>query len=228
LASSFATSQRVETLPFLQVDGTYESRVVRYIDSARLRERLTAQHIDADTHGIGAEPAAHIQIYLFSLGSERPILVDKHFQAKAVASDMIVAVQCNVRRFESRIAANGKLLTVDLRDPLRATLEQSGVVLGGLIPAHISYDAGQHTAKQNWQWAVGTRPTARLSHPAFARFGQLCSDTAQRNALEAALSESERIGVAQQRRIEAAAHSLRWRSSLAAEHWKPIELILLR
>lgn len=210
LASSLAVSQRVETLPFLAVDGTFESRVVRYIDSGRLRERLNAEHLDASAHGVGAASASHIQLFLFSLGSDQPVLIDKYYSAKTVANDMIIAVQSNVRSFASRVAANGEILSVDLRNPFRAVLEQSGVLLGGLVPAHIGFDGAQHVAHQNWQWAVGSRPTTPLAHVAHVRYGLLDTDAAQRNALEYALSRSMQVQSDARRRLSALSQSPLW------------------
>lgn len=139
----------------IEPDGTFGTQTIRFVDSARVRSEVLALHLDGHSHGTTVDASRHLPVFLFSTGSNKPLLVDKYYQVlnccavKCVAHcarcvqakalhDMIVVTQSNVRKFHTRQACNGQTMFVDLRDPMRATLEAIGTLVGGLIPAHIT------------------------------------------------------------------------------------------
>jgi hypothetical protein len=189
IVAALAASLRTATLPSLDAEGLFHAVPTRYIDSATLQERLEALHIDADTHGTSVDPTRHINLFLFSIGDETPLLIDKYFQAKALDNAVLI-VQSNSRNFSSRFACNGALVDVDLRNPTHATLGALGTLLGGLVPAHIQYEPTHNAASQDWRWAVGARPNVAIALSPLARYGALARDITLRNAAMAAVTES--------------------------------------
>lgn len=189
IVAALAASLRTATLPSLDAEGMFHAVPTRYIDSATLQERLEALHIDGDTHGTSVDPTRHINLFLFSIGDETPLLIDKYFQAKALENAVLI-VQSNSRNFSSRFACNGALVDVDLRNPTHATLGALGTLLGGLVPAHIQYEPTRSAASQDWRWAVGARPNVAIALSPLARYGALARDITLRNAAMAAVTES--------------------------------------
>jgi hypothetical protein len=189
IIAALAASLRSATLPSLDAEGQFHAVPSRYIDSAALQERLLALHVDGDSHGVGVDPTRHINLFLFSIGDETPLLFDKYFQAKAL-DDTVLIVQSNARNFSSRFACNGALIDVDLRNPTHAALGALGTLLGGLVPAHIQYEPTRGAASQDWRWAVGARPNIAMPMAPLARYGALTRDIALRNAAMAAVTES--------------------------------------
>jgi hypothetical protein len=189
IIAALAASMRTATLPSLDAEGQFHAVPSRYIDSATLQERLLALHVDGDAHGVGVDPTRHINLFLFSIGDETPLLIDKYFQAKAL-DDTVLIVQSNARNFSSRFACNGALVDIDLRNPTHATLGALGTLLGGLVPAHIQYEPTRGAASQDWRWAVGARPNIAMPMAPLARYGALARDISLRNAAMASVTES--------------------------------------
>jgi hypothetical protein len=125
---------------------------------------------------------------LFSLlNHEVPVFIDKYYQAKAL-SDMVIAVQSNVSAWESRLSCNKKPIYWDLRNPLKSTLSSVGLLLGGLIPAHIGYNPASNKAYQNWLWSVGDSPLAYTTRN--AQFSSLHRDVVFRNYIVNGINDS--------------------------------------
>jgi len=189
IVAALASSIRTSTLPTLDADGQFRAVPTRYIDAAALQERLLTLHVAGDRRGITVDAARHINLFLFSLGDEMPLLIDKFHQAKAV-DDMVVIVQSNVPRFSSRFVCNGGMVDVDLRNPTHATLGALGSLVGGLVPAHIQYEPTRGAASQEWRWAVGARAVVPGGSSLLSRFGQVSRDVALRNAALSVVTES--------------------------------------
>ena len=93
-------------------EGTFEAAPQLYIDTTSLQQQLlnianagTPQK-GGGTKGDPAE-STHVPVFLFSLGGNLPVFVDKHYQSVAL-SNMVVGVQSNFLEWESQIACNSK------------------------------------------------------------------------------------------------------------------------
>jgi hypothetical protein len=69
-----AVSQRYEQLPVLTPDGTFTTMRVRYIDALALAERL--RWLNASQPLSASVRTVHVPVFMFSLGSDMPMLVD--------------------------------------------------------------------------------------------------------------------------------------------------------
>lgn len=92
-------------------DGTFEAAPQLYIDTTSLQHHLlgissTDTFEPAKSRGEG-EASTHIPVFLFSMGGNLPVFVDRHYQSVAL-SNMIVGVQSNFIEWESQIECNGK------------------------------------------------------------------------------------------------------------------------
>jgi hypothetical protein len=128
---------RTAAIPKLSAKGYYETEMTQYVDSRTIRSHLVTLNTDDEDHSEGdlfpphcfhcfnssQQPpddyeslygSKHIPIFIFSVGGETPIFVDKYYVAKAL-SDMIIAVQSNVRSYEGRVSCNSNSIYLDLR-----------------------------------------------------------------------------------------------------------------
>src|SRR3990167_694805 len=129
----------------------------------------------------------NIPILLFSVDYRHPIVVDKYYQAKAL-SDMIIIVQNSQQLYPSRLQCNSVPIFINLRNPVKAALAATGLLVGGLIPNHITYSEAHQNAIQNWLWSVGNHP---FSHTSTGKsFNRIQIDTMRRNAIVQSLSDS--------------------------------------
>ena len=90
-------------------EGTFEAAPQLYIDTTSLQQQLlniatagTPQKSDT-----GDSESTHVPIFLFSLGGNLPVFVDKFYQSVAL-SNMVVGVQSNFLEWESQVACNSK------------------------------------------------------------------------------------------------------------------------
>jgi hypothetical protein len=88
-----------------------------------------------------------IPIFIFSYSTASPILLDKYYQSKALV-DMVFATQCRSTQYRSRVMCNGEYVMWNLRDPTRSLIASTALLLGGVIPKHISYSHERRAAVQ--------------------------------------------------------------------------------
>ncbi|THG09468.1 hypothetical protein TEA_003931 [Camellia sinensis var. sinensis] len=126
-----------------------------------------------------------VPIFWFIHGD--PLLVDKHYQSKAL-SDMVIVVQSESSSWESHLQCNGHSLLWDLRRPIKAALAAVAEHLAGLVPLHLVYSHAHETAIEDWTWSVGCNPLSVTSQ--WWSFSQFQSDTIARSYILTALEES--------------------------------------
>ena len=130
-----------------------------HIGSARRSQSPTSH---SHGHSLDMLASRVIPIFLFSLSYPLPIFIDKFYQAKAL-DNMVVAVQSNQRLWESHVACNHHPVYWDLRSPLRSIVASVAQLLGGLLPAHVTYTAAHNRTAQSWLWAIGSNPMVGTS-----------------------------------------------------------------
>jgi hypothetical protein len=217
LGVAFASSLRGATLAELSPHGDYSRVDQSYVDSKALQRRLRtvasvrdglAAPLDSDA---GPEPAwqaervvrsRHLPIFLFSLGGDEPLLIDRYYQAKAL-SDMIVVVQSAERNYTSRLQCNGRSIALNLRDPVKPALAAAAVHLGGLVPPHIDYSEARKAATQQWLWSVGDSPFSHTCESG-AHFNAFQRDISHRNYIVHSLNETAALVNAAADRLHAA------------------------
>lgn len=74
---------------------------------------------DAGKH---AHSRSLLEVPIFWFIQNEPLLVDKHYQAKAL-SDMVIVVQSETSSWESHLQCNGRSLLWDLRLNIRYLLQ---------------------------------------------------------------------------------------------------------
>ncbi len=114
LAMAFSSSLRSAVIPTLSPDGRFITEHVEYIDSLILQNHLEAIHSKTQT----TITFKSIPVFLFSLDSDVPILVDNMFQARNVRN-MVVASQTPFASWGSPLSCNGLQIMWDLHNPLR-------------------------------------------------------------------------------------------------------------
>ena len=67
-----------------------------------------------DFVGTNAPHSSTLEVPIFWFIHTEPLLVDKHYQAKAL-SDMVIVVQSEISSWESHLQCNGKSLVWDMR-----------------------------------------------------------------------------------------------------------------
>lgn len=186
LTTAFQDAQRSVVMSTLSADGVYGRHDVHYVDSMKLRDSLRALH-QFNIHGHYPGADRHIPILFFSVDQEQPLLVDKYYSAKGL-SDMVLVVQNGQRSYPSRLACNGRTIPLDLRNPLKQALAATSLLVGGVVPPHITYSEAHQSALQDWLWSVGNHPWAHTSQG--SEFNRLQIDTARRNMIVDSLTSS--------------------------------------
>ncbi|XP_022157070.1 uncharacterized protein LOC111023880 [Momordica charantia] len=185
LAMAFSVARRSAAVPLLLVNGTYRKTIRTYLDSSILQYQL--QRLDHSHKGTNAPLMSTLEVPIFWFIHAEPLLVDKHYQAKAL-SDMVIVVQSEISSWESHLQCNGKSLLWDMRKPVKAALSATSEHLFGLLPLHLAYSPSHDTAVEDWIWSVGCNPfsiTSRGWH-----VSQFQSDTIARSYIITALEES--------------------------------------
>ncbi|KAE8653558.1 uncharacterized protein LOC101207480 isoform X1 [Cucumis sativus] len=185
LAMAFSVARRAAAVPLLLVNGTYRKTIRTYLDSSILQYQL--QRLDHSLKGTNAPHSSTLEVPIFWFIHTEPLLVDKHYQAKAL-SDMVIVVQSEISSWESHLQCNGKSLVWDMRKPIKAALSATAEHLSGLLPLHLAYSPSHDTAVEDWIWSVGCNPfsiTSRGWH-----VSQFQSDTIARSYIITALEES--------------------------------------
>ncbi|XP_051149082.1 uncharacterized protein LOC127263856 isoform X2 [Andrographis paniculata] len=187
LAMAFSVARRAAAVPLLLVNGTYRKTVRSYLDSSILQHQLQRLHDHASLKGWHAHSRSTLEVPIFWFIHGDALLVDKHYQAKAL-SDMVVVVQSEPASWESHLQCNGRSLLWDLRRPTKAALAAVSEHLAGLVPLHLVYSQAHETAIEDWVWSVGCNPLSVTSQG--WRISQFQSDTIARSYVLTALEES--------------------------------------
>eukprot|EP00300_Choanocystis_sp_HF-7_P012541 c17930_g1_i2.p1 GENE.c17930_g1_i2~~c17930_g1_i2.p1 ORF type:complete len:548 (+),score=115.22 c17930_g1_i2:3-1646(+) len=143
----------------------------------RLNKKANATLDDSKHHEAGM---LQVPIFLFSLGGDMPVFIDKYFQARAVR-DVVVAVQSSTMRWDSHMSCNEQHIKWNLRNPLRAVVMATAQIVSGLLPSHVYQSPVYNRLAQNWLWSVGQSPLSFTSSG--TRFSELQIDIARRNQI---------------------------------------------
>lgn len=187
LAMAFSVARRAAAVPLLLVNGTYRKTVRSYLDSSILQHQLRRLNDHASLKGSHAHSRSTLEIPIFWFIHGDALLVDKHYQAKAL-SDMVIVVQSEPSSLESHLQCNGRSLLWDLRRPIKAALAAVSEHLAGLLPLHLVYSQAHETAIEDWIWSVGCNPLSITSQGWHT--SQFQSDTIARSYILTTLEES--------------------------------------
>ncbi|KAF5748625.1 hypothetical protein HS088_TW04G00583 [Tripterygium wilfordii] len=187
LAMAFSVARRAAAVPLLLVNGTYRKTIRTYLDSSILQYQLQRLNDDGSLKGAHAHSKSTLEVPVFWFIHGEPLLVDKHYQAKAL-SDMVVVVQSEPSSWESHLECNGESLLWDLRRPIKAALTAVSEHLAGLLPLHLVYSQAHETAIEDWIWSVGCNPFSITSQGWHISLFQ--SDTIARSYIITTLEES--------------------------------------
>ncbi|VAI39240.1 unnamed protein product [Triticum turgidum subsp. durum] len=157
LMMAFSMARRAAVVPLLLVNGTYRSTVRTYLDSAILQHQLQKLSEQTALKGEHTNHRSTLEVPVFWFIHSEPLLLDKHYQAKAL-SNMVVVVQSDVDSWESHIQCNGRSILWDLRKPVKAAIAASAEYVSGLLPSHLAYSSAHETASEDWTWSVGCNP----------------------------------------------------------------------
>ncbi|KAL7133332.1 hypothetical protein ABFS83_12G133800 [Erythranthe nasuta] len=187
LAMAFSVARRAAAVPLLLVNGTYRKTVRSYLDSSILQHQLQRLTDHVSLKGSHANSRSTLEIPIFWFIHGDALLVDKHYQAKAL-SDMVIVVQSEPSSWESHLQCNGQPLLWDLRRPTKAALAAVSEHLAGLLPLHLVYSQAHNTAIEDWIWSVGCNPLS-VTSPGW-HISQFQSDTIARSYILTTLEES--------------------------------------
>ncbi|KAL6334174.1 hypothetical protein AAG906_006753 [Vitis piasezkii] len=190
LAMAFSVARRAAAVPLLLVNGTYRKTIRTYLDSSILQHQLQRLNDHGSLKGMHAHSRSTLEVPIFWFLHSEPLLVDKHYQAKAL-SDMVIVVQSETSSWESHLQCNGKSLLWDLRRPIKAALAAASEHLAGLLPLHLVYSQAHETAIEDWAWSVGCNPLSITSQG--WHISQFQSDTVARSYIITTLEESVQL-----------------------------------
>ncbi|KAJ4930471.1 hypothetical protein NE237_008258 [Protea cynaroides] len=190
LAMAFSVARRAAAVPLLLVNGTYRTTTRSYLDSSILQHQLQRLNDHGSLKGTHAHSRSTLEVPIFWFIHKDPLLVDKHYQAKAL-SDMVIVVQSEPSSWESHLQCNGRSLLLDLRRPVKAALAATAEHLAGLLPLHLVYSQAHETAIEDWIWSVGCNPLSITSQG--WHISQFQSDTIARSYIITTLEESIKL-----------------------------------
>ncbi|XP_024963426.1 uncharacterized protein LOC112503664 isoform X3 [Cynara cardunculus var. scolymus] len=187
LAMAFSVARRAAAVPMLLVNGTFRRNVRSYLDSSILQHQLQRLGDHGSLKGSHAHSRSTLEVPVFWFIHGEPLLVDKHYQAKAL-SDMVIVVQSESSSWESHLQCNGQSLLWNLRRPIKAALAAVSEHLAGLLPLHFVYSQAHESAIEDWAWSVGCNPLSVTSQG--WHISQFQSDTIARSYMLTTLEES--------------------------------------
>nr|KJB21976.1 hypothetical protein B456_004G024200 [Gossypium raimondii] len=204
LAMAFSVARRAAAVPYLLVNGTYRKSTRSYIDSSILQYQLRRLNTHGSLKGSHAHSRSTLEVPIFWFIHTDPLLVDKHYQAKAL-SDMVIVVQSESSSWESHLQCNGKSLLWDLRRPIKPALAAVSEHLAGLLPLQLVYSHAHGTAIEDWIWSVGCNPFSITSQG--WQISKFQSDTIARSYIISTLEESIKL-------VNSAMHLLLWERTM--------------
>ncbi|KAL8223516.1 hypothetical protein R6Q57_018991 [Mikania cordata] len=188
LAMAFSVARRASAVPMLLVNGTFRRNVRSYLDSSILQHQLKRLSGHGSLKGSHAQSRSTLEVPIFWFIHGEPLLVDKHYQAKAL-SDMIIVVQSESSSWESHLQCNGQSLLWNLRlRPLQAAVAAVSEHVAGLLPLQLVYSQAHETAIEDWVWSVGCNPFSVTSQG--WHISQFQSDTIARSYMLTTLEET--------------------------------------
>ncbi|KAJ8451269.1 hypothetical protein Cgig2_014041 [Carnegiea gigantea] len=190
LAMAFSVARRTAAIPILFVNGTYIKTVSNYLDSSIIQHQLRRLDDQSTLKGKHANSRSILEVPIFWFVYGGPLLVDKHYQAKAL-SDMIIVVQSEPSSWESHLQCNGRAVIWNLRRPIKAAIAAAAEHLAGSLPHHLVYSHAHETAIEDWVWSVGCSPFSITSYG--WRISQVHLDAIARNYIITGLEESIQI-----------------------------------
>nr|XP_043624624.1 uncharacterized protein LOC122596158 isoform X2 [Erigeron canadensis] len=197
LAMAFSVARRASAVPMLLVNGTFRRNVRSYLDSSILQHQLQRLGDRGSLKGSHAHSRSTLEVPIFWFIHGEPLLVDKHYQAKAL-SDMVIVLQSDASSWESHLQCNGRSLLWNLRRPIKPALAAVSEHIAGLLPLHLVYSQAHDTAIEDWVWSVGCNPMSVTSQG--WHISQFQSDTIARSYMLTTLEESiQQVNTAIQR-----------------------------
>ncbi|PKU72306.1 hypothetical protein MA16_Dca006306 [Dendrobium catenatum] len=187
LTMAFSVARRAAAVPLLLVNGTYRLTTRAYLDSLILQRQLQKLSDHGSLKGIHSDSRSTLEVPIFWFIHNDPVLVDKHYQARAL-SDMVIVVQSDKAVWESHLQCNGKPIAWDLRRPIKAAISATAEHLSGLLPLHLAYSQVHETALEDWTWSVGCSPLSITSQGWHLSLFQ--TDAIARSYIITALEES--------------------------------------
>ena len=121
------------------------------MDSDHLRDQLI------EDSAYGKTSSKQINIFIFSHDSPRPVLIDKHYQARSL-DNLVVAVQSSHPKWPSQYSCNSKVIYLNLRDPTKAILSATIQSLFGTFSSNQLFDESDKAFVDEWMWSVGQGP----------------------------------------------------------------------
>ncbi|CAD6251036.1 unnamed protein product [Miscanthus lutarioriparius] len=190
LMMAFSMARRAAAVPLLLVNGTYKSTVSTYLDSAILQHQLQRLNEHNSLKGGHSNHRSTLEVPIFWFIHNEPLLLDKHYQAKAL-SNMVVVVQSDDGSWESHLQCNGRPILWDLRKPVKAAIAATAEYVSGLLPPHLVYSHAHETAIEDWTWSVGCNPSAVTSQG--SQLSEFQQDVIARNYIVTSVEESIQV-----------------------------------
>ncbi|BBN07833.1 hypothetical protein MPTK1_4g06720 [Marchantia polymorpha subsp. ruderalis] len=189
LAMAFAAAKRAAVVPMLSVNGTYRASQRVYLDSAILQHHIKQLVSLADKKPTGRN-SIEVPIFWFLRSGKEPLLIDKHYQAKALP-DMVIVVQSTKNSWESHLQCNGESVYWDLTQPSKAAIAAVAEHMAGIIPSEVTYSQAHENAMHDWTWSVGAHPFSSTS--AGWNVAGFHNDAMARSYIVTAFDESVRV-----------------------------------
>ncbi|KAL3688199.1 hypothetical protein R1sor_014508 [Riccia sorocarpa] len=189
LAMAFAAAKRAAIVPMLSVNGTYRASQRVYLDSAILQHHLKQLGSFTDKK-FGVRSSVEVPVIWYLRSGSEPLLIDKHYLAKALP-DMVIVVQSTNRLWESHLQCNGESVYWDLTQPSKAAIAAVAEHLSGIMPSEVTYSQAHENAIHDWTWSVGAHPFSSTSSG--WRVSNFQNDAIARSYIVTAFDESVRL-----------------------------------
>ncbi|KIZ06099.1 hypothetical protein MNEG_1854 [Monoraphidium neglectum] len=161
-----------------------------FIDSHELAAHIRRRFNMAPRRdgAMDAHATLEVPIFILSLDSDRPLLLDSHHNARSL-EDMVLVVDNAASQDEhpTGFMCEGSLLSRPL-SPLRHALAAVLQHLGGVLPPHLGYNPGRGLVAHDWLWSVGAHPLSWTSTG--TAYSQLHIDALHRSYIFDALDRS--------------------------------------
>jgi len=187
LTVALASSFRSSTFSALKANGFFASRKRVYLDSLTLEDVLSGSDISWEqtpsdlNHASKFSQNRDISIFLFSLDQDDPVFIDHHHISRALTKhSMVVAVQSPHQMWESPRKCNGAPCYWNLRNPVHSIVSSVALVLGGVLPSHLTFSPAHNRVAHDWKWAVGVSPLNPMSQSGTV-FSQIHKDVLHRS-----------------------------------------------
>ncbi len=187
LASSLQLATSTTQVPTLSVSGHYKSERRKSIDTVLLYNRIRSleksdeflhhknmneykrksqekNKIDPKHNDFahGEIPSREINVFLFSIHSSLPVMLDKYFLARSLP-DTIFIVQSSKRFWKGPLSCNKKPIYLNLRNPLKDALLATQTTVSGTMPTYVSHHGTNAKPSHDWSWTVGNSPGSCFS-----------------------------------------------------------------